>query len=143
MFLLSQVEYNQNKLHLSYQGNDVSAIENTVEQFENKFSFIDAKTKSEVGIIIDEIVNNIVSYSQVENLEFFVDFVLDKNTLSIVFEDNGVEFNPLSKEEKYLEEYHDDIAIGGFGISLVKTLSKSVDYKYSKGHNILTIKKDV
>ena len=137
------VEYNQNKLHLTYQGNDVSMIENVVEQFENKFPFIDAKAKSEVGIIIDEIVNNIVSYSQVENLEFSVDFVVENNELSIVFEDNGVKFNPLEKEEKYLEEYHDDIEIGGFGISLVKTLSRFIDYKYSKGHNILTIKKDI
>ncbi len=137
------IEASKNELHLSYQNEDVTIIEQIVDQFEKTFAGLSAKVKSEVGIIIDEIVNNIISYSEVENLELDIDFKLEKNELVIIFKDNGKKFDPLQKEDKYLEEYSDDIETGGFGIGLVKTLSTSQKYEYKNKRNILMIRKDI
>ena len=132
---------NDNKLHLSYGKEGVSIIEEIVNKFENTFPYLTNKEKSEAGIIIDEIVNNIISYSENDKLEFSIDFEMRDNKLTIVFTDNGKKFNPLDRKDKYLDGYSDDVEIGGFGISLVKSLSKSQKYEYKDKKNILTVVK--
>lgn len=132
-------QMNGNKLHLSYGKEDVSIIEEIVNKFESTFPYLTNKEKSEAGIIIDEIVNNIISYSENEKLEFSIDFEMKDNKLTIVFTDNGKKFNPLNRKDKYLNGYTDDVEIGGFGISLVKSLSKSQKYEYKNKKNIFTV----
>ena len=99
---------------------------------------------SETGIIVDELMNNTVSYAFRETAEpdlcISVNVVADE--MEMVFSDNGIPFDPLSVPEKTEEEKKAD-TMGGEGISLVRALSSSVSYERSNERNILTIRKDM
>ena len=136
------LQFNDNNFTLSYKEKDLNVVTEIVDELNKRFSFFEEKFRSEICVIVDEIVTNIVSYSEVENLEFSVGFEMSDSGVTITFKDNGKKFNPLQNKDKYLEEFQEDLAVGGFGITLVKSLSTSQKYQYKDGCNIFTIVKD-
>ena len=129
-------------LHLLYQEKDYEIIAKAMKEFELRFASLPADFKSEVGIILDEVINNFVTYEAKKTLCIGIDFTLVNDCLQIVFSNDGDPFDPLKDhEDKYIEAYDDNLALGGFGISLVKNLSSEISYDYVDGKNVLTIKK--
>ena len=64
----------------------------------------------DVNLIIEEIFVNIVNYSKCSYIKVF--FELNDNKLKIVFVDDGIEFNPLLKDNPKLPDGIDDAEIG-------------------------------
>lgn len=95
----------------------------------------------QVNFIIEEIFVNIVSYSKTEFIKVNVEF--DNALLTIEFIDNGVEFNPLLKENPKPPENIDDAQIGGLGIFLTKEFADEITYNHVNGENHLKIIKNV
>ncbi len=63
--------------------------------------------------------------------------------ISLQFEDNGIMFNPLEKENTDLEKPIDEMSIGGLGIVIVKKSVDQMDYEYVDKKNRLTLKKRI
>ena len=134
------IKYNDNKLHLSYDDKNYDIIPDIVDNFNSVYSTLPADTKGAAGIIIDELVNNLISYEKREDLKIDIDFEVKKHELEIVITSNGDDYNPFSNhKKKYLEDFHPDIEEGGLGVSIVKDLAKSTDYKYKDGHSIVAV----
>ena len=134
------VKCKKNELHLRYEQKDYSIISDATDKFNEYFSFIADDKKASIGIIIDEIVNNYVSYEEREDLVIEVNFKLVDNDLEIVFSCNGNDYDPFKNhKEKFLETFHSEIELGGFGLSIVKDLSKSHKYHYKDGHSYIEI----
>ncbi len=128
------------ELKLHYKNSDYNIITDVVDQFNEKFSFFNEKTKASVGIILDEILNNYISYEKKDGLEINVEFSLVKEGLQVVLSNNGSDYNPFKNyKEKFLDKYHHEIEPGGFGLTIVKDLSKSYSYEYKKGHPTITV----
>jgi anti-sigma regulatory factor (Ser/Thr protein kinase) len=85
----------------------------------------------------EETFMNIVMHSyQLENTSVkeedkVVNLAVKRSTEDIILsiEDNGIQFNPLEKEEKMIPTDLKDVQIGGLGISLMKKFSKSIHYE--------------
>ena len=134
------MQYNDGELNLSYNKKDLSIITDIVDKFNEHYSSLSDDIKSKVGIIIDELVNNLVSYEKREDLIIEVGFAKKNDGLRIEIISNGDDYDPFEKhEEKYLDDYSDDIEEGGFGISIVKDLSKSTSYEYKNGKSVVII----
>ncbi|MBO6123464.1 MAG: ATP-binding protein [Methanobrevibacter sp.] len=99
------------------------------------------KKNLQLDLIVEEIFVNIVNYSKTDFINVKVEF--ENPTLTIEFIDNGVEFNPLLKENPKTPKTIDDAEIGGLGIFLTKELADTIDYKYVNGENHLKIIKNV
>ena len=56
---------------------------------------------------------------------------------------NGIEFNPLLKENPDLPDNADEAQIGGHGIFLTKQMADELDYHHINGENHLKIIKQV
>ncbi|MDO5861009.1 ATP-binding protein [Methanobrevibacter sp.] len=95
----------------------------------------------QVNLIVEEVFVNIVDYSKTDFIIVNAEF--RKPTLTIEFIDNGVEFNPLLKENPPLPDDIDEAQIGGLGIFLTKELADELDYNYINGENCLKIIKKV
>ena len=95
----------------------------------------------QVNLIVEEIFVNIVNCSKTDFIEVNVEFAKPK--LIIEFIDNGVEFNPLLKENPKVPKSIEDAEIGGLGIFLTKELADELDYQYKNGENHLKIIKKV
>lgn len=138
------IKNNDKELHLSYKEKDYKIITDIMDRFENDFSYLDTKLRASTGIIIDELVNNLISYEKIEELKIDVSFKLLKNSLEIKIISNGDDYDPfINHKEKYLEGYDESIKEGGLGISIVKDLASSYKYIYKDHQATLTIKLDI
>ena len=90
-------------------------------------------------IAVDEVFSNIAQYSNAKysSLECGV----DDGCITLVFTDDGVEYDPTAREEPDVTLSAEDRDIGGLGIYMVKKSMDSVEYEYLDGKNILTLKK--
>lgn len=92
-------------------------------------------------IIADEIVSNIISYSDsIENNQKLIFSITRKNNnvrLKII--DFGQQFNPLLIDTPDTTSDLEERAIGGLGIYLVRQFSKEIRYQRKNEKNILTI----
>ena len=95
----------------------------------------------QVDLIVEEIFVNIVSYSGAEYVIVNADYTDER--LTIEFVDNGVEFNPLLKDNPSFPDNVEESKIGGLGIYLSKQLSDVMYYKHVGCENHLTIIKSV
>ncbi|MDY6276528.1 MAG: SpoIIE family protein phosphatase [Bacilli bacterium] len=129
-----------NELKLNYKNSDYHIITDAVDKFNEKFSFLSEKTKASVGVIIDEILNNFLSYEKKDDLEINVEFSLVKDGLQVVLSNNGSDFNPFKNhQDKHLDKFDHEIEPGGFGLTIVKDLSKSYSYEYKNSHPTITV----
>ena len=95
----------------------------------------------QVNLIAEEIFVNIVNYSKTEFL--LVNIEYEKPKLIMEFIDNGIEFNPLLKEDPKTPDNIKDTPIGGLGIFLTKKMADELDYHRINGENHLKIIKIV
>ena len=113
---------------------------------QHSISNCDCSKKSimQLGVIVEEIFVNIVSYAYPEkNGQATIQTEIQKDPLAIAltFIDRGVKYNPLQNEDPDLQLSVEERGIGGLGIYLVKNMVEEISYKYEDGKNILSLKK--
>ena len=102
------------------------------------------KAQMQIDIAIDELFSNIAHYSynpEIGQATVRVEVMENPLAVSITFIDNGVPFDPLSKEDPDLTLSAEERQIGGLGIYMVKESMDEITYEYKDGQNILSIKK--
>ena len=107
----------------------IDSIEEVTTKFASHFKELDSEIKGKVSIIIDDIINNYVTYEDLSTLKIEVHFKVSDNKLFITFINNGVEFNPLTVNSEKYEEYSDDLTPGGLGILIVKEMTDDISYE--------------
>lgn len=108
----------------------------------NEFIFNELSQENlQVQLIVEEIFVNIVSYSKTDFITVNVEY--EKPTVTLEFIDNGIEFNPLLKEDPNLPNDIDEAEIGGMGIFLTKQMADELDYNYINNQNHLKVTKNV
>ena len=98
----------------------------------------------QVDIAVEELFVNIASYAygKEEGLAVIrLDIEKDPLTVKITFEDRGVPYNPLAKEDPDITLSAEERQIGGLGIYMVKKSMDDIIYEHKDGKNILTIVK--
>lgn len=132
------LELKSNKLEFSFNNPGYEIISEVTNKFNDYYSYLDESIIYKASIIIDELLNNYVSYEEKDNLIIKVSFDYIDNNLIITFENNGMEFNPLLRKDKYIEN-DDNLTPGGLGITMVKKLSSDVKYERINDFNKLVV----
>lgn len=128
------------KLDLHYEKKDYEIINDIIDKFNDSFSYLDENKRASVGIVIDELVNNLVSYEKRDDLIIDIHLEYNKDELKLVISSNGDDYDPFKNhKEKFLDKFHSEIAPGGFGLIIVKDLTKSHKYFYKDGHSIIEL----
>ena len=65
------------------------------------------------------------------------------DVITLRFRDGGIPFNPLKKDSPDTSLPINQRKIGGLGIYFVIRKMDNVDYEYTNGENILTIRKNL
>ena len=102
------------------------------------------KVQMQIDVAVEEIFVNIASYAyegKEGQAEIRIDFKDNPKTAVISFVDQGIEFNPLVREDPDTGLSAEERQIGGLGIFLVKKSMDSVSYEYKDQSNILTLEK--
>ena len=102
------------------------------------------KAQMQIDVAIDELFGNISHYAYAPGSgEATVGFDFDETarTVSVVFSDRGIPFDPLGRSDPNVNAPAQERDIGGLGIFLVKKIMDEVRYEYKDGHNVLYLKK--
>ena len=110
------------------------------------------KVLMQVQLAVEEVFINVAQYAYTrgnadENARGDVVICIEKNDVppyvDITFKDRGIPFDPLMKEDPDITLSAGERQIGGLGIYLVKKSMDHVNYEYSDGQNILTLRKNL
>jgi anti-sigma regulatory factor (Ser/Thr protein kinase) len=102
---------------------------------------LEAKAAYGLRLAVDEIATNIITHGYEEagrSGDISVSGTLTNVALTIVLEDSGVPFDPLSQDlpgEDYLTQPLEERPIGGLGIFLVLKGVDAFSYEFVDGHN--------
>lgn len=102
------------------------------------------KQQLQIAVAVEEIFVNIASYAyQGKSGNVTVACEIEESPAGAVvqFQDSGVPYNPLEKDDPDTTLEASERAIGGLGIFLVKKTMDDVLYQYKDKRNILTLKK--
>ena len=128
-------------------------IDAKVENLQEVTDFVEAnlekadcpmKTQMQIVVAVEEIFVNIASYAyegKVGRACVVFEYFENGNYVDITFEDTGIPYNPLEKEDPDITLSAEQRAIGGLGIYMVKKSMDDMRYRYEDGKNILTIEK--
>lgn len=129
-------------------------VDATVENIESVISFIGRELKelrcnqrvfSQICVAADEILCNIVQYAYplsagTVTVRLWME---NPNIFCMLFQDSGIPYNPLSKEDPDVSLPASERPIGGLGIYLVKTMMDDLSYIYTRQRNNLCLKKRI
>ena len=131
---------------ISFEEADIKDIEAVTAFIESELEKLNCPMKAvmQINIAIDELFSNIVRYGYPNKKgPVTVKFKVhnDPRAVFIRFEDEGIPYNPLTKEDPDITLSAEEREIGGLGVYVVKKTMDDMRYKYENGKNILTIKK--
>ena len=102
------------------------------------------KAQLQIDIAIDELFSNIARYAYAPDTgeaTVRVEALANPSAVVITFIDRGMPYNPLEKADPDITLSAEERDIGGLGIYMVKKSMDAVEYEYTDGQNILTLKK--
>ena len=117
-------------------------VEEQIERYD-----CSARDRFQLDVAVEEIFINIAKYAyrpgQAGQAAVRCCVGGDPLQVTIQFQDQGVPFNPLAKEDADITLTAQERQIGGLGILMVKKSMDAVRYSYEDGKNILTIQKNI
>lgn len=115
------------------------SVPEVLAYFERRIEELDVPTKiaAKVGVMVDEIYSNIVQYSGATIAKAICR--VEDNSLYVLMKDNGIEYNPLEKEDPNIELSAEEREVGGLGIYMVKKMADDIKYKRVDGKNMLKV----
>lgn len=127
--------------------NNVSEIEKLHRELESfgRACGLSSKTVSELDLILEEIVANIISYAykDTDRHEIAVQGTLKDGELVFEVEDDGRPFNPLQNPPPDLGSPLERRKVGGLGLHLVREFTNSIEYYWNMERNRLVIRKKI
>jgi len=123
---------------------EIVLLDSFLEKLSEKWEAV-AKYTFNINLALEEAITNIINYAYKDNNEHLInlDFSLENSELKITITDDGIEFNPLLKEDPNTELSLEERKIGGLGIFFVKKIMDNIDYERINNKNILTLIKKV
>ena len=115
-----------------------------IEDFGRAHHF-SSKAVFTLTLCLDEVVTNIISHGYDDGAEHAIrlQFDLADGALTIIVEDDGKPFDPLTHAAPDLDAPLEDREIGGLGVHFLRTLMDGVEYRREQGRNRLVMKKNL
>lgn len=127
-------------------------LEAELESITPLFALLEEMLQGEEGKTVRQILNaaeeifvNIASYAydQGGTVDISVEILPEPHRICLIFQDEGVPFDPLSRGEVDTTLSSAERKIGGLGILMVKKMMTSVAYQWEYGKNTLTLERNL
>jgi anti-sigma regulatory factor (Ser/Thr protein kinase) len=103
------------------------------------------QVKNQVNLVLEELYTNTVNYGfeGINDGRVVIALLNNVSYLEIVYQDNGIAYNPLQAEDPELLLSVEDRPIGGLGVFFVKTMTDHVEDMRDGGFNIIKMTKNL
>ncbi len=122
---------------------ELGELPRVMEAVENFLEAAGAARECRTPILVaaDELYSNICKYSGAGETSVFCG--MSRTGIKIVFEDDGIPYDPLKQAEPDVTLGVEERKIGGLGIYMVRKSMDKMCYEYADGKNRLTIIKEI
>ena len=123
---------------------EVSKLSSFQKSFYEKMN-LEITLAHQLRLAVEEAVVNVIEYAYPHGTEGSVDITMmsDGHRLKVVIDDSGMAFDPTAEKKVDTTLSAEERQVGGLGIHLVRELMDSINYERVKGHNILTLRKQI
>lgn len=130
-------------------GSDRLVIRSDLSELEKLFAFVERfcinngvrnEIKYKLFLVAEELTVNVMSHGYKGRPDGMIEIALacDAGGVEVWVEDEAPAFDPLgSAPEALTDAALADRPIGGLGVHLVKTLAKTMDYRFRGGRNVV------
>ena len=97
-----------------------------------------------ITVALEEVFVNVAHYAYPDstgNVNLSIDFDSESRQMTFQMSDSGIPFDPLAKPDPDITLSAEERQIGGLGIFMMKKTMDDVNYAYTGGKNVLTMKK--
>lgn len=103
------------------------------------------QVKNQVNLVLEELYTNSVNYgfAGISNGYVAINLLNKGSYLEMIYQDNGIAYDPLQTEDPELLLSIEDRPIGGLGVFFVKAMTDHVEYKRDGGFNIVKMTKNL
>lgn len=126
--------------------NGLAGIEQLASALDHFFNQqgLSEQLKNQVNLVLEELYTNSVNYGFEGISDGYVAIHLSNkgSHLEIVYQDNGIAYNPLQTEDPQLLLSVEERPIGGLGVFFVKTMTDHVEYSRSGELNMVRMIKN-
>lgn len=116
-------------------------------QLNDIYRWIDVKTENidsnslyDIKLCVEEVFVNLVKYSNCSYIDLFINRI--DSLIELTFMDDGVQFDPLAKENEILSDSLNR-SKSGIGLYILENRMDSLDYQYLNGKNVFTMRKHI
>ncbi|MGE0666743.1 MAG: ATP-binding protein [Sphingomonadales bacterium] len=122
---------------------DLGALPPQLEAFAERAN-LPPDVAMHIDVVLDELLVNTISYGYPDSRAGTIRLSIRVgDDVTIVIEDDGDPFDPLSVAPPDLDADLDDRQLGGLGVHFVRTMMDAVDYRRIDGINRLTLTKQL
>jgi len=102
-------------------------------------------TAARLCLVLEELVTNTLAYAYADgdHHDIVIRLELDRAELTVVYEDDGLPFNPLTVADPDFETPVEQWPIGRLGIHLVRRLVDRTSYERARSRNRITLSKSL
>jgi sigma-B regulation protein RsbU (phosphoserine phosphatase) len=120
----------------------------SIDEWDNISAFLEQKSEAagltqprtmKLLISAEEIFSNIARYAYEEPGNADITVTIEDGMLKVIFEDTGIAYNPLEKDDPDITLPAEERKIGGLGIFIVKKSMDLVRYERKDNKNIFTM----
>ena len=132
----------EEELVLSNDIKEVTKLNEFVKSVTEQLN-IDKELSKKLRLAVEEAMVNVMNYAYPENVkgEILLRAASNGHQVCFIIFDQGQPFDPTEIARADTNLSADDRPIGGLGILLVRELMDSINYEYSDGKNIFTMRK--
>lgn len=127
--------------------NDVQEVARVIDSLEEfgAANGIPPAQSLRFGLALDELITNIVTYGLAGRDDAVITLAIEHRdgALCAVLDDNGPPFDPLAADATPPSGDIESRAVGGLGLTLVKSIMDRLDYRRVDGFNRLTMEMNV
>ncbi|NLO18689.1 MAG: ATP-binding protein [Ignavibacteria bacterium] len=131
-------------LQLKNKNSEILVLAKFLEKLSLEWKEISKHTSS-LNLALEEAISNVINYAYNDEKEHLIQLVFSLNSkeLAIQIIDDGVEFNPILKEDSKSDLPLEERNIGGLGILFIKKVMDQLHYERKGNKNIFTIIKNI
>jgi anti-sigma regulatory factor (Ser/Thr protein kinase) len=123
---------------------ELSNLDEVLVFIEEAIPDISMKTQTQLAIAVEEIFVNIANYAYPSGTgDCIITAETGEDEAVLTFEDKGIPYNPLEKDDPNIALSAEERQIGGLGIFMAKKLTDGIEYSNDNGKNVLKIKKRI
>jgi sigma-B regulation protein RsbU (phosphoserine phosphatase) len=128
------------ELKIANRLEEIKRVSDGINAFAERHG-LDAKTRRQLNVVFDELLNNTISYGYEDEDEHLIELaiVLSGGRLYATISDDGRPFNPFDSGAPDTDLSVEDRPIGGLGVHLVRNVMDRVSYERRGANNVVLL----